>query len=477
VSSRNSEPEEALTRGMRRFAMLLLLLTLAPAASAHAGAGEVGIADDRVLMPGGPLADQAVAEWSASGVDTVRIFALWSRIAPARKPSGFDAGNPADPHYQWFFLDNAIARVRAAGMNVTLNVTGPGPVWSSSKPGRRRGAYRPRPSAFAAFAEAVARRYGASVDRYIVWNEPNISAWLAPQASCTRRGCTPVAPHLYRGLVRAAYPAIKAADPGAQVVIGALSPRGQRLRNADTVMRPLLFLRRFGCRSDRWARLTGGSCRGFKPATGDGFSIHPYSGRSAPERSHPNPDDVSLAQISNLTSTLDRLQRRRGIRSTTRRLGIYIDEYGYQTRPPDPVGGIRPQTQDVWLQRAAYMAWRHPRVKLFTQYLWRDEPRSGGNYSGWQSGLRYVSGRAKPSLAHFDTPFALDPRRNRLWGQVRPGGRHTVTVERRRFGGGWQRLAVVTTDSRGYWTLRERFRGTTAYRYRADGRVSATLNP
>ena len=293
-------------------------------------------------------------------------------------------------------------------MNVTLNVTGPGPVWSSSKPGRRRGAYRPKPSSFAAFAEAVARRYGASVDRYILWNEPNISAWLAPQASCTRRGCTPVAPHLYRGLVRAAYPAIKAADPGAQVVIGALSPRGQRLRNADTVMRPLLFLRRFGCRSDRWARLTSGSCRRFKPATGDGFAIHPYSGRSAPERSHPNPDDVSLAQISNLTSTLDRLQRRRGIRSTTRRLGIYIDEYGYQTRPPDPVGGIRPHTQDVWLQRAAYMAWRHPRVKLFTQYLWRDEPRSGGNYSGWQSGLRYISGRAKPSLAHFDTPFALD---------------------------------------------------------------------
>ena len=123
---------------MRRFALLLLLLTLAPAASAHAGAGEIGIADDRVLMPGGPLADRAVAEWSANGVDTVRTFALWSRIAPARKPSGFDSDNPADPNYQWFFLDNAIARARAAGMNVTLNVTGPGPVWSSSKPGRRR---------------------------------------------------------------------------------------------------------------------------------------------------------------------------------------------------------------------------------------------------------------------------------------------------------------------------------------------------
>jgi hypothetical protein len=462
---------------MRRFATLLLLLTLAPAAAAHAGPGEIGIADDRILMPGGPLADRAVAEWSANGVDTVRIFALWSRIAPARQPRGFDPDNPNDPNYQWFFLDNAIARVRAAGMTVTVNVTGPGPVWTSASPRRRRGAYRPRPAAYAAFAKAVALRYGASVDRYILWNEPNISVWLAPQASCTRRGCTPVAPHLYRALVRAAYPAIKRSDSRAQVVIGALSPRGQRLRSANTVMRPLLFLRQFGCRSDGWRRLRTGGCRGFRPATGDGFAIHPYSGRSAPERPHRNADDVGLAQISNLTRTLDRLQRRRAIRSTTRRLGIYIDEYGYQTRPPDPVGGVRPGTQDAWLQRAAYMAWRHPRVRLFTQYLWRDEPRNGRNFGGWQSGLRFTNGRAKPSLAHFDTPFALDVRRGRLWGQVRPGGRHTVTVERRRFGGSWRRLAVVTTDSRGYWTRRERLRGVTAYRFRADGRVSATLNP
>ena len=61
------------------------------------------------------------------------------------------------------------------------------------------------------------------VDRYILWNEPNLVSWLQPQASCVHRRCTPVAPHLYRGLVRAAYPAIKAADPGAEVLIGTMS--------------------------------------------------------------------------------------------------------------------------------------------------------------------------------------------------------------------------------------------------------------
>ena len=463
---------------MRRLLPLLVLLVLVPAAPAHAGAGEIGIADDRILIGGGPAADRAVAEWRALGVDTVRIFALWSRIAPVRKPARFDPDDPADPHYLWYPLDDAIARVREAGMSVTLTITGPGPLWSSAAPRRRKPAYRPRPAAYAAFAEAVARRYAASVDRYILWNEPNISAWLSPQARCTRRGCTPVAPHLYRALARGAYRAVAEHDPVAQILVGALSPRGQRLKNPNTVMRPLLFLRRLGCRTDGWVRMRTGPCRGFKPVTGDGFAVHPYSGRTAPERPHPNGDDVGLAQISNLAATLDRLQRARALRATTRRFGIYIDEYGYQTSPPDRVAGIRPAKQDAWLQRAAYMAWRHPRIQLFTQYLWRDEPRSADRgFGGWQSGLRFAGGRAKPSLAHFDTPFALDAVRGRLWGQVRPGGAHTVIVQRRLPSRSWATIATVSTDGRGYWSLTRGLTRGARYRFAASGMTSASLSP
>jgi hypothetical protein len=454
--------------------LLSVALLFAIAAPAQAATPEIGIADDRVLIPGGPVADRAVAEWSALGVDTVRIFAHWRQIAPPRKPARFRPSDPNDPNYLWSYLENAVERVRGAGMSVTLTITGPGPAWTSRNPGRRQGQWKPRPSAYAAFAAAVAKRYGSRVDRYILWNEPNISAWLSPQARCSRGGCTPVAPHLYRALVRAAYPAIAENDPVAQIVIGALSPRGQRLRNANTVMRPLLFLRRLGCRTDSWQRMTTSECRGFKPAVGDGFAIHPYSGRIAPERPHPNGDDVGLAQIRTLSATLDRLRRARALRSTTGRMGVYIDEYGYQTRPPDPIAGIKPKTQDGWLQRAAYMAWRTPRIKLFTQYLWRDEPRSpDGTLSGWQSGLRFSGGRAKPSLAHFDTPFVLDAARGVLWGQVRPGGSHAVTVERRSGGGAWRRFAVVQTDGRGYWSLRRALTRGASYRYRAAGMVSA----
>ena len=127
--------------------LLLALLLLVLATPANAASPEIGIADDRILMPGGPVADRAVAEWRDMGVDTVRIFALWSRIAPARKPSGFRPADPNDPRYQWFYLDNAIERVRAAGMSVTLTVTGPGPAWTSSSPGRGQGQWKPRHSA------------------------------------------------------------------------------------------------------------------------------------------------------------------------------------------------------------------------------------------------------------------------------------------------------------------------------------------
>ena len=72
-------------------------------------------------------------------------------------------------------------------------------------------------------------------------------------------------------------------------------------------------------------------------------------------------------------------------------------------------------------------------MRLLTQYQWFDEPlrRAGSPFAGWQSGLRFLGGKPKPALAHFDTPMALDAARSRLWGQVRPGGAQTVRVERR----------------------------------------------
>ena len=106
--------------------------------------------------------------------------------------------------------------------------------------------------------------------------------------------------------------------------------------------------------------------------------------------------------------------------------------------------GVSLGRQSRYLQQAAYLAWRLPRVRNLTQYQWRDEPvivrgRGVKSYSGWQSGLRYVNDKPKPAMRAFLRPFVIDvgPRGRvaTFWGQIRPGsGVRTVTVLRLRPG-------------------------------------------
>lgn len=446
--------------------LLVLLTALVLAAPAQAAGPQVGIADDRILLNGGPEADEAVADWSAIGIEQVRILALWSRIA------GPSPGAPES----WGQLDAAVDRVVGAGMKPILTITGPGPLWSSRRSERGDPRYDPSPAAFAKFAGAVAERYGDRVDRYILWNEPNLSTWLRPQASCSGRTCTSVAPHLYRALVRAAYPEVHAADADAQVLIGTMSSRGTDLTRENGAHRPLAFLRALGCVDSAFRKVRSGRCKGFAPATGDGLAFHPHGVLTAPDRAFPNRDDINLASLSRLKSEVDRVQRAGGLRATTSRFGIYIDEYGYQTNPPDRISGISASTQSAWLQRAAYLAWRDPRVKLFTQYLWKDEPNGqNGLFTGWQSGLYYLNGRAKPALRTFATPFVLDAARNRLWGQVRRRDVSAVNVQRQLAGSSrWRTIATRSTDAQGYWSWSTRLVKGARYRYLAGKATSAT---
>jgi hypothetical protein len=452
-----------------RLALAALFALLVLAAPAKAAGPELGIADDRILLAGGPDADEAVADWKKLGIEQVRIYALWSRIAGPSPAVG----------RSWEQLDHAVNRVYDAGMKPLLTITGPGPLWTSRSAERGDPRFDPDPKLYAEFAAAVAERYGDRVDRYVLWNEPNLGGWLRPQTICTRAGtCTSVAPHLYRELVRAAYPAIHAADPGAQVLIGTMSSRGSRLTYENSNHHPLAFLRALGCVDTKFKPIRTGRCKGFKPAPGDGFSFHPHGILTAPDRVFPNPDDVNLVSLPKLSSALDKLQARGRIKPSGRRFDIYIDEYGYQTNPPDELAGISVTAQSQWLQRAAYQAWSNPRVKLLTQYLWKDEPGSVKiGFSGWQSGLRYADGRPKPSLKTFKTPFVLDVARKRLWGQVRSRDTSTVTVQRRLRGSSrWRPVATRITDDRGYWSWSTKLVKGASYRYLAAGATSATVN-
>lgn len=441
---------------------------------------DVGVADDRLLFESPETAAATVAEWRAAGVDTVRVFARWGLHAPApeelRAPDGFDGADHADPRYDWRVLDRAVGAVEGAGMDVVLTVTGWGPVWGSEFPVKRNPRWKPDPALFGDFARAVATRYGAAVDRYIVWNEPNVAQWLQPQSSCSSNGrCLPHAPHHYRRLVRAAEPALRAADPGAKVMVGALAPRGTSGGSANANLRPLPFLRALGCVTSSYRKTRTGSCRGFRPVTGDLLAYHPHGLKLSPSTRDPQRDQAQLPDLGRLTSVVDRVARAGGLKVRgASKLPLYLDEYAYQTSPPDRVLGVTAASQAAYLAQSAAMAWSHPRVRGLVWYVWRDEPLAGGS-GGWQSGVKYVDGRAKPTLAVFPRPFwasRRDRRTVRLWGQVRPGGAHAVTIERRS-GSAWRTVATVQTDARGAFARNVRTTSGGTYRFTSDGTPSA----
>jgi hypothetical protein len=463
-------------------ATALLALAVLPAAASAAPQVQTGISDDGVLLHSPQTAPATVARWAAAGIDTVRIQVRWAGVAPGElspsPPLGFDARNPDDPQYDWAYLDTAIALVVANRMTPILAVTGSGPLWSSRVPSLGNPRYQPDAGKFGQFAEAVARRYGRVADKYLIWNEPNQPLWLQPQQECPVPGrkCTPVAPHTYRRLVRAAYPAIHRADPGAQVIAGTLAPRGADPLQRNRPLRPLAFIRAFGCVDERFKPVRTGRCRGFLPARIDGFAYHPHSIKASPSTPSPRTDDANIADLKKLETTLDAVQRARGFTTPTgAHAPLHLTEFSYQTSPPDPYDGIPPARQSRWLQEAAYIAWRDPRVRTLVQYEWQDEPtKSVGagrkKYAGWQSGLLYKNGRAKPALAGFQHPFVADPvtraPRVRFWGQVRPGRSHAVALQRRSPSGAWVTIARLKTDVRGVFVKTLAVPGRGVYRYR-----------
>ena len=185
-----------------------------------------------------------------------------------------------------------------------LNITGPGPLWVSRRSERGEPRYDPDPRLYGEFARAVAERYGDRVDRYILWNEPNLGGWLMPQAelqsaSAARRS----SPHLYRSLVRNAYPEVHAADPdaaGADRRARLARRRAAQRENANH--RPLAFLRAFGCVDASFKKLTTGPLPGLPARDRRRFRVPPARRpRPRPRRRSANPDDVALASLSRLT--------------------------------------------------------------------------------------------------------------------------------------------------------------------------------
>lgn len=207
-------------RASRRLAALLAVAALAiPAASAHAAGGPLG----GVNIPGlshlssSSAVDHAIATASRLHARVVRVDFGWSQLEPN--------GPSLDPQ-ALARADRLVEDASRAGIKVVATVAST-PCWASSAPpailkgcasGRTAdgaGSWPPRDaSTYAAFLAALVQRYGTKLTAIEVWNEPdqsNEDYFAGPNKAQN-----------YARVLRAAYGAVKAANPGVLVLGGSL---------------------------------------------------------------------------------------------------------------------------------------------------------------------------------------------------------------------------------------------------------------
>jgi hypothetical protein len=177
---------------------------------------------------------------------------------------------------------------------------------------------------------------------------------------------------------------------------------------------------------------------------------------------------VPLSDLGRLERALDAIFHAYAVK---RALPLYLTEYGYETNPPNPVRGVSPATQAAYLDQAAYLAWRDPRVRTLSQFLLVDSapdtayPRGSVRYwSTFQTGLVSLNGAPKPSFYSYRLPvFIASPSfaaggRVTVWGMLRAaanGASQRARIQWRGVAGrAWRTLAQVTVrDPTGGFTV------------------------
>lgn len=212
-------------------ALLLLVPASAAAGTRSVPAGWLGVMADGPLLGPGVDLDGETSAMRASGMESVRTAFYWADAQPYRRwadvpPSEATrfrdvGGVPTD----FAATDRVVLSAVRHGLGV-LPVLIRAPRWAAAQPGRV--ASPPRdPADYARYAAAVVQRYGprgslwaehpevaaSPVREWQAWNEPNITRYWSRQPFA--RG--------YVRVLRAARRAIRAADPGARIVLCGLA--------------------------------------------------------------------------------------------------------------------------------------------------------------------------------------------------------------------------------------------------------------
>ena len=168
-----------------------------------------------------------------AGFRFIRQEFVWEDIEIHAKGDFEDRRN--DPvRSAWDKYDNIVDLADSFDIEIIARLSNP-PAWSRELPIDVTGSFAPPDNYedFGDFAAAVAERYNGRIRYYQLWNEPNGNEeWGQHQ---------PVSPEQYTELLCTTYRRIKAVNPGAVVLAGALTPT---VAINDANLNDLIFLER-----------------------------------------------------------------------------------------------------------------------------------------------------------------------------------------------------------------------------------------
>lgn len=217
---------------LRAWTLALAALAVLAAFASTAQALPVGFWG---TVPQSGLSDEQFQRLSRGGVESTRLPVGWEYVQTTQGGS-----------FDWSGVDNQVAAASKAGIKVLPFLTG-APEWAVPRAtvpqsgGLKAPAHLPVSgvgrAGWISFLTAAVARYGPSgsfwnehpgvpkipIRKWQIWNEPNFKYFVARPN-----------PAEYGKLVKISYNALKAADPGAQVILAGLFSRPKGSRDART---------------------------------------------------------------------------------------------------------------------------------------------------------------------------------------------------------------------------------------------------
>jgi len=361
---------------VRRVVLLALLVALVTVGSAHAGTGMfVGATEDNVRSLSPLVAKSKMDMAALAGFDAVRMSIFWQ---PGEQRVGGD---------DEIVLRNASTAAQLDGVRLIVSIY-PTDWRSVPLTAGARGQ-------FASYAASIANEFPEIRD-FIVGNEPNLNLFWMPQFGM---GGLDLAARSYELLLARTYDALKLVSDDVNVIGGALASHGQdKPGSLRPTHSPTAFIKDLGAAY----RATKRS----RPIM-DMFAIHPYliPSKLPPTFAHPLTTTIGVADYPKLVKLLTTAFRGTAQRGET--LPIVYDEFGYQSKIPQPLqfvynhlgskaaaDAIPESLQAKYYAQAFALAACQPTVAGMLIFHVVDERDA----RAWQSGLYYGNGRPKTSL-------------------------------------------------------------------------------